>query len=267
MSQTPQDVSTLSYHWIVQRPDGAGFATTSHDRRQVRSGRSFDPDVELRPGELILSEELLGSSMRLEGGLTSHGISDSDLQAGLWSGAAVRLLSGDWVQEVEPFLLSEGTLGEIRFNRDRFSTSIDLLPEVMARPPCVQTSPECRASLGDRQCGVDMRSRKQRIVVAGVDANTLEVEQATYEAYRMGRLRWISGPNCGLDQTIINVDDRHLQLLGAPSHSIAVGDRAMISEGCDGRRVTCSERFGNVLNFRGEPDLPGSEILMRFPGA
>jgi hypothetical protein len=47
----------------------------------------------------------------------------------------------------------------------------------------------------------------------------------------------------------------------------AIGDQAVLTEGCDGKRLTCSERFANILNFRGEPDLPGSEILLRFPGA
>jgi len=29
---------------------------------------------------------------------------------------------------------------------------------------------------------------------------------------------------------------------------------------------TCSARFGNAVNFRGEPYLPGNDLLTRYPG-
>ncbi|MGO1304812.1 MAG: phage BR0599 family protein, partial [Sphingomonas parapaucimobilis] len=38
-------------------------------------------------------------------------------------------------------------------------------------------------------------------------------------------------------------------------------------EGCDKRLETCLSRFGNVVNFRGEPFLPGIDLLTRYPGA
>ena len=38
-------------------------------------------------------------------------------------------------------------------------------------------------------------------------------------------------------------------------------------EGCDKRFETCRDRFANALNFRGEPHLPGIDLLTRYPGA
>jgi hypothetical protein len=37
--------------------------------------------------------------------------------------------------------------------------------------------------------------------------------------------------------------------------------------GCDKRLATCIERLANVLNFRGEPYVPGSDALMSYPDA
>jgi hypothetical protein len=37
-------------------------------------------------------------------------------------------------------------------------------------------------------------------------------------------------------------------------------------QGCDKRLVTCSQRFANAVNFRGEPHVPGGDILTRFGG-
>jgi len=46
----------------------------------------------------------------------------------------------------------------------------------------------------------------------------------------------------------------------------AIGDRVMIREGCDKRFATCRTRFGNSDNFRGEPHLPGVDLLTRYGG-
>ena len=47
----------------------------------------------------------------------------------------------------------------------------------------------------------------------------------------------------------------------------APGDLVEIVQGCDKMLATCGGRFGNVLNFRGEPHLPGIDLLTRYPGA
>ena len=111
-----------------------------------------------------------------------------------------------------------------------------------------------------------MRKRRRRVTIVASEPGAVTVEQGDYELFAMGRVRWISGSSCGLDQTIIAVEGAKLLLQGGSEMRVEAGDRALLSEGCDGRRATCSERFGNILNFRGEPDMPGSEILMRFPG-
>lgn len=267
MSQTPDEVTTGAYHWIVQRPDGVGFAATSHDQRQQLGSMTLEPDVDLRPSEMILSERMFGSSLHLEGGVSSPALSMADLLAGRWGGASIRLLAGDWTRALEPALICDGELGQVEAGEGRLAMSVDILPGAARRPPCIQTSPECRALLGDQQCRVDMRSRRRRAVVTAVEADGVSIDRAENEPFAMGRLRWISGANCGVEQRVIAVDGSRLVLHQASRWRASIGDRAIVTEGCDGRRSTCSERFGNILNFRGEPDLPGSEILLRFPGA
>ena len=45
------------------------------------------------------------------------------------------------------------------------------------------------------------------------------------------------------------------------------GDLFRIHPGCDKRLDTCIDRFANVLNFRGEPYIPGQDLLMSYPDA
>lgn len=42
-------------------------------------------------------------------------------------------------------------------------------------------------------------------------------------------------------------------------------DHAAFGEGCDKRSSTCSDRFDNLLNFRGFPAVPGSDFLTLVP--
>ena len=46
---------------------------------------------------------------------------------------------------------------------------------------------------------------------------------------------------------------------------IAPGDTVRLDAGCDKRAVTCREKFANILNFRGFPDIPGDNRLLTIP--
>ena len=51
-----------------------------------------------------------------------------------------------------------------------------------------------------------------------------------------------------------------------PARAAMPGDRVELIEGCDKSLATCAGRFANALNFRGEPHLPGNDLLTRYPG-
>ena len=54
-----------------------------------------------------------------------------------------------------------------------------------------------------------------------------------------------------------------LQLQEALPFGVAVGDTAVLEAGCDRRLETCRDKFGNAVNFRGEPRVPGTETLLQ----
>jgi hypothetical protein len=55
--------------------------------------------------------------------------------------------------------------------------------------------------------------------------------------------------------------------LRAPPRFEPVGALVELIEGCDKSIATCAGRFANAANFRGEPYLPGIDLLTRYPGA
>ena len=55
-----------------------------------------------------------------------------------------------------------------------------------------------------------------------------------------------------------------LTLLEAPVRAIAEGDSFIARAGCDKRMATCGAKFANVANFRGFPNIPGQDAVLRY---
>ena len=68
-------------------------------------------------------------------------------------------------------------------------------------------------------------------------------------------------------KAILRSQGTELTLRDLPPFAPAIGDLVEIREGCDKSLATCSGRFANAVNFRGEPHLPGIDLLTRYPGA
>jgi uncharacterized phage protein (TIGR02218 family) len=127
-------------------------------------------------------------------------------------------------------------------------------------------SPDCRAELGDRRCRVDLAPLT---IVARSTVSTRDrigVAVAAIERFAGGRVRPLEGSNAGLDSRIAGVDGDALVLFEALPFAVAAGTRVELREGCDKTLATCAARFANAINFRGEPHVPGGDVLTRFPG-
>ncbi len=76
-----------------------------------------------------------------------------------------------------------------------------------------------------------------------------------------------SGAGCGLEDGIAQSSGRTLALRLPPHVAATAGTLIELREGCDKTIATCAARFANAANFRGEPYLPGVDLLTRLPGA
>jgi uncharacterized phage protein (TIGR02218 family) len=45
---------------------------------------------------------------------------------------------------------------------------------------------------------------------------------------------------------------------------IVAGDAFQVVAGCDKSLASCRDKFANVLNFRGFPDLPGNDYAVAY---
>lgn len=90
-----------------------------------------------------------------------------------------------------------------------------------------------------------------------------------------GAVTWESGLNSGVHMEVRDfiADDgvtitQDIELFLDLPFDIAIGDKARIYPGCDKSLFSaCRDKFNNVINFRGEPFIPGSDFLFTIPDA
>lgn len=264
-----QEVATLAFCWRLERRDGVTIGLTSHDRDLAVGGVTYRAAPGMAPSAVRRGVGLEAESMDVRGALASDAIGAADLDAGRWDGAAVWLFLTEWDAPGEMWLaLARGTIGAVEREGEGFAAELLGPAAVLDRAVAPETSPDCRAMLGDRACRVDMRARRRIVRVSGVEDAVVAVVGGGLDAgaYAFGSLRWMSGTNCGLRQAVVANDAGSVTLAEAPAFAVAAGALAVIEEGCDKRMETCAGRFGNGVNFRGEPYLPGNDLLMRYPG-
>ena len=261
-------LNAIALCWRVERSDGVAIGLTTHDRDLTIDGLVHRAAPGMTPSAIERSANLDADTMDIGGALSSAAIGDADLLAGRWDGARVTLFAVDWETGARLAALGEGRIGAVAVHDDGFTAELTGASAALARPVVEETSAECRAELGDRRCRVPLGRRRRFARVVGVADRiaTLDADEPSPGAYAGGTLRWFAGANGGLTQAIDASDGARVMLRGRPAFAVAAGTLVEVIEGCDKSFATCAGRFANAANFRGEPHLPGIDLLTRYPG-
>jgi uncharacterized phage protein (TIGR02218 family) len=263
---TAAALTTIGFAWRLERRDGAGLALSSHDAVVTIDGVRHAPSPGMSPAAIIRRGGLAPTSGEIEGMISGAALTEEDLELGRWDGARVTLAAFDWSGVGDPLRLIDGELGAVGISGEGFSAELVGAAAKLEAPVCPLTSPECRAELGDGQCRVDMAGRRIEAIASGSDGSTITLAVGIDEGFAYGRLFVLSGAASGWSSTIVAIEDGMPVLRDPPRVAIAPGARLWIEQGCDKRFATCRDRFANAANFRGEPHLPGNDLLTRYPG-
>jgi len=265
---TSGPLTSMAFCWRLERRDGAGVALTSHDRALVRDGISYLPAPGIMPAAIVRRRGLEASSGEIDGAIGDDALTEEDLELGRWDGAKLALIAVDWSGAAPgELLLLGGEIGPVAVADDGFTAELVGPNAGLDEAACPDTSPECRARLGDRQCRVDLSARRMITEATGIEGNRLSSQPPATGDYAAGELKVVSGPMTGFRSRILAVEEGEMVLRDPPRGDIPSGSRLWLSQGCDKRFTTCVERFANAVNFRGEPHLPGNDLLTRYPGA
>ena len=88
---------------------------------------------------------------------------------------------------------------------------------------------------------------------------------ATDKYFQEGHLLWTSGANEGQSMEVKEYDDstKAMKLFLKMREPLAAGDTFTVLPGCDKKKATCIAKFANIINFQGEPDIPGEDQTLK----
>ena len=262
-------VTASAYLWRLERADGVVLGFTSHDRDLVIDALRYRAAPGMVPSSIALSDSLDIDNVEIAGVMTSAAIAEADLEAGRWDGALLYISAIDWAQpEEEALPLICGEFGEIVRSGEGFTVEMLGASSFLNEPVAPLTSPTCRAEFGDRQCKLSLHRYQREVRVDLVSGDEIEIAAlgGTAPDFAFGSLRFLDGANCGLSHAIVHGQGNVVRLADRPAHPVAEGSRILLSQGCNKNFSTCRDRFANSVNFRGEPYLPGNDLLTRYPG-
>ena len=151
------DLTTLAFLWRADRRDGVTIGLTSHDRDIILGGLVYRAAPGMIPSAIERQDGLEPDNVELAGSLTSDAITDADLAAGRWDGATLRVSAVNWeAPELDQLFLLRGELGMVETGDGTFSAELRGPAALLEAPVVEETTPECRASLGDQRCRVAM---------------------------------------------------------------------------------------------------------------
>lgn len=261
-------LTSIALCWRIERSDGCGLALTSHDRDLTIGGTIYEAAPGMLPAAIQRKAGLEPNGGEVAGAITSASLEEQDLALGRWDGSRIAMVAVDWQQPLAAEVpLMQGELGEVRLQQGEFKAELRGAAVRLEAAICPETSPECRAELGDKHCRVDLAGRTMLARIEQIDGAALVMDRTVGPEFLWGRARFLSGANCGLKTVIVGVDGNRIELRDTVRAAIQTGDRIELCHGCDKSFATCTGRFDNAENFRGEPHLPGNDLLTRYPGA
>lgn len=261
--------------WLVRRRDGVELGFTDHDRDISFDGAVFRASSGLDASALVSTTGLSVDNAQATGALSSASVREDDIRAGRYDDAEIRHWLVDWERPDLRVLLFKGRFGEIRRADGAFEVELRGLAEALNAPVGRSVLRTCDRVLGDAKCrfdtglpgfsgeGVVQSGSAQGFVATGL-------EGFAEGWFRHGALTWLSGANEG-GTGAVKRDGRApgagrlLGLWQMASWPVVAGDRFKVVAGCDRRARTCREKFGNFLNFRGFPHIPGDDWVTAYP--
>lgn len=265
------EVTSLSTCWKVTRADAAVYGFTDADIDLNMGGVTYAASTGFTASDIATTAQLSVDNLDLLGALSSDAITLDDLNSAKWDGATIEIFKVNRDDLTQGALIQRvGTFGEVNAKDQSFSVEARGLTQALQQSVGRVVMPACDADFCDTRCSLNAVT----YTVTGSVTTTLDGRRF-YDAartepdntFRYGRLTWTSGANLG---TIIEVRGSAatsglIDLLVAMRKTIAIGDTYSMLKGC-AKTPTACKAYSNYVNFRGFPDLPGIDQILKVGG-
>lgn len=269
------EVTTLATCWKLKRRDNTILGFTNLDRDIIFESVTYKAATGFTPSAIENTSTLSVDNLDVEGMLSSVSITENDVLAGKYDFAEIEIFQVNYNDLSQGALkLRRGWLGEVSLYKQQFIAEVRGLTQRLSQTIGELYSPSCRATLGDNRCKVVLSTHTVTGSVTSSTSNQEFIDSTRTEAsglFTFGTITFTNGANNGLSMELkeylysSGTGGKIILALPMP-YIVAAGDTYSLTKGCDKTIETCFSRFNNVINFRGEPSVPGLDRMLETAG-
>lgn len=262
------ETTTLATCWRLTRTDGWLRGFTDHDEDLVIDGLVYSAATGFLPTAVEANADLSVDGLDVDGHLDDEAITAEALTAGLFDNAEILIFLVNWSDlSMGRITLRTGTIGNVKRADGRFTAEIRGLADKLQQSYGLIYSRLCRVDLGSPACGVNLAPlTDDEEIVEVVSGDTFTIDTGRPSGFfTFGTCEFLTGENDGASVEILQHVSQTIQLFTPMPRPMAEGDEVRLVAGCDKTIETCNAKFDNVLNFRGEPHIPGNDKVFSYP--
>lgn len=260
-----QEVTTLANCWQITRRDGVVQSFTDHAVDLWVDGACYSAATGMLPSAVTSQAGLAVDNLEIEGMLRDDAILESDLLAGIYDHAKLRIFMVNYTApDAGQLHLKTGWLGEVTLRSGQFVVEVRGYNAALAQTIGEVYTAHCRAKLGDARCGKNLGAFTVSGTVTQLESPHAFVDSTRTEIngfFSYGLVSFTSGANAGHQIEVRDYRAGRFGLFLPLPHALQLGDSYTAVAGCDKRFDTCVQRFANAVNFRGEPHVPGNDRI------
>lgn len=266
-------VPALATFWLITRIDGVqlGFTDWTNDIRTGGVTYQSSPGGSRSAAQQRV--DLAVPSMEVTSIIAE--VSDEDIRAGKYDGATCRIFVA--VPTDKDFLtygvivLPGAYIGQVKTEDGVYVAEIRGLTYALSQSFVEVYTPTCRADFCDARCKLSAATFSVATTIAVVGSQ--QVFQPTAIPFsppgtglQFGVCNFTSGKNKGFSIEISAWDTVSATLYLPAPFPMTAGDTVTLLNGCNKTLSNCTQ-YNNVINFRGEPAIPGMNFLFDYGNA
>jgi len=271
---------TTTFGWCLrlETKGGVVFCRTSTDTPLTINDEVYSPVDGITPSAISQTADGAVQNSDVAGFLTDFGISEAEIEAGIWDKAQATLFEVNWSDLSQGRMtLQTGTLGNLSTGRITYTGEIRGLAQALQQTIGRVYGPHCQATLGDSECKVDVESMRHFGTFTEVVNRRDMTDSANTEPndwFGAGVMRIESGPMTGTEMEVYSFQSGRFVLALPFPFNPEVGMSYSAIPGCRKRHERgarnpsgvsdCVDKFNNILNFRGFPpsQFPGNNRIL-----
>lgn len=252
---------------------GSPVYLTDHPRDIIIGATTYKTESGYEFTGLASEGNMAPGVVDLSGIADIAGIGYNEIVSGIFDNARVYVFATTWrnpVVDEEP--LGVAFMGKITLQDNRYKAELMMMIDALNQS-CGKTytaaCPKTLGSQGFAGCKVVLAPLTVTGTLTGVTSNSVFQDTARTEAldyFGEGSIAFITGENAGLKPLEIKsyAADGTITTHEPFFYAVAAGDAYTMIPGCRKRLEDCRDKYNNVLNFGGFPNMPtSSDYLTR----